>query len=592
MFSSILIFQTLVSLLDLLGLALLMKIVLRLQSETKKLGDSTIAPLSFLESFLPNTSSEVLLILLVMLFISKGFLALFLHALNIRIMASETVHLVRRLSNEIFTNKTNRYSNLTNQDISYSLYNSTEIVFRDTLVPASIIVSDLVLLVLISLNLLVSVQILFAPTVLYFLIIFITLRRIEKRITKAAYSNQWQSEVKVRRQIQEVYSSLREIYVSNKLEYFLTKINQSRSDGIQAGAIVSISNLRPKYLYEMALFGGIGVIALVSKLSNNENLILTYLTIFLFSSSRMIPSLLRTQYYTGILQKSTEQSNKIFEILETSPSESENIESTLVDMKANSENQLFSPVVSVNNLTFAYGADKRNPTICEISLKVSPGETVAIVGDSGAGKSTLVDLLLGYLIPDSGNVIISGLAPRASFEIWPGKVSYVPQKVTIYEGTLFENIAIGFADESKSYHHDKVWDLLQGVGLGPFVQSLKHGLNTQLSEFGSNLSGGQVQRIGIARALFTDPQLIVFDESTSSLDSVSEQTIMDYLFRFKGNKTLILVAHRLSSIKKADKIFYLKHGKLVAEGTFENLRENFTEFNQQILLQNIDDIPS
>jgi subfamily B ATP-binding cassette protein MsbA len=138
----------------------------------------------------------------------------------------------------------------------------------------------------------------------------------------------------------------------------------------------------------------------------------------------------------------------------------------------------------------------------------------------------------------------------------------------------------------------KVWDLLQGVGLGPFVESLKHGLHTQLSEFGSSLSGGQVQRIGIARALFTDPQLIVFDESTSSLDSVSEQTVMDYLFSLKGDKTLIIVAHRLSSIKKVDKIFYLKHGKLVAEGTFENLRENFAEFNQQILLQNIDDIPS
>jgi len=591
MFSSILIFQALVSVLDLLGLAVLMKIVLRLQSETNNIGDSTIAPLSFLESFLPNTSSEVLLILVVVLFISKGFLALFLHTLNIGIMASETIRLVRRLSNAIFTNKTNKYSHLSNQDISYSLHNSTEIVFRDTLVPASIIVSDLVLLILISLNLFVSVQILFAPTVLYFLIIFITLRRLEKRITKAAYSNQWQSEVKVRRQIQEVYSSLREIYVSNKLEHFITKINQSRSDGIQAGAIVSIANLRPKYLYEMALFGGIGVIALVSKLSGNENLILIYLTIFLFSSSRMIPSLLRTQYYTGILQKSTEQSNKIFEILETSPSKSENIESTLVDMKANSDNQLFLPYLTVNNLTFAYGVDKKNPTVCEISLKVSPGETVAIIGDSGAGKSTLVDLLLGYLSPDSGNVTISGLVPRDSFEVWPGKVSYVPQKVTIYEGTLFENIAIGFTGE-QTYHHDKVWDLLQGVDLGPFVESLKHGLHTQLSEFGSSLSGGQVQRIGIARALFTDPQLIVFDESTSSLDSVSEQTVMDYLFGLKGDKTLIIVAHRLSSIKKVDKIFYLKHGKLVAEGTFENLRENFAEFNQQILLQNIDDIPS
>jgi ABC-type multidrug transport system fused ATPase/permease subunit len=342
----------------------------------------------------------------------------------------------------------------------------------------------------------------------------------------------------------------------------------------------------------MSLFGGIGVIALVSKLSGNENLILIYLTIFLFSASRMIPSLLRTQYYTGVLQKSTEQSNKIFEILGANPSDSENIESTLIGNKVNGTDQLFLPALNIKDLTFSYSADKSNPTICEVSLKVSPGETVAIVGDSGAGKSTLVDLLLGYLLPDSGNVTISGLDPRTSFEVWPGKVSYVPQKVTIYEGTLFDNIAIGIAGESKSYHQDKVWDLLQGVGLGSFAQSLKNGLDAQLSEFGSNLSGGQVQRIGIARALFSDPQLIVFDESTSSLDSASEKTIMDYLYSFKGDKTLILVAHRLSSIRRADKIFYLKQGELVAEGTFENLRDNFSDFNQQILLQNIDDTSS
>jgi len=591
MFNTILIFQAFVAALDLLGLALLMKIVLRLQAETKIIGDSNNAPLSFLEGFLPNTSSELLIIFVVLLFIAKGFLALSLHTLNIRIMASETVNLVRRLSNTIFANKTNRYSHLTNQDISYSLHNSTEMVFRDTLVPVSIIISDLVLLVMISLNLLISTQILFVPTVLYFLIIFIALRRIEKRKTKLAYSVQWKSEVKVRQQIQEVHSSLREIYVSNKLEHFLTRINQSRSDGIQAGTIVSISNLRPKYLYEMALFGGIGVIALVSKLSGNENLILTYLTIFLFSSGRMIPSLLRTQYYTGILQKSTEQSNKIFEILGTTPSVSENIESTPVAVKTKGAHQIFSPVIDVKDLTFGYDADKSNPIINKISLKVSSGETVAIVGDSGAGKSTLVDLLLGYILPDSGSVTISGLDPRVSFVMYPGKVAYVPQKVLIYEDSLFHNVAIGISGENKSDYQDKVWDLLQGVGLGSFVKSLKNGLDAQLSEFGSNLSGGQVQRIGIARALFSNPQLIVFDESTSSLDSASEQTIMDYLFSFKGDKTLILVAHRLSSIRKADRILYLKHGKLVAEGNFETLRKNFTDFNQQILLQNVDDTP-
>jgi ATP-binding cassette subfamily C protein len=586
MFTAILVFQTLVSMLDIIGLAIIMKIVLGLQSESRVIENSMFGSLPFLGRLSSSIDPQVLLIFVAGVFITKGFLALFLHTLNIRMMGGETKQLVKKLSKEVFENRTGRYSHFTSHDISYTIHNATEIVFRDTLVPFSIIIADAALLVLIGLNLFLSTQALFVPIVLYFLLIFITLRHFEKRITKSAYSSQWQSEVRVRRQIQEVHSSLRELYVSNKLNEFIEKINESRSNGIKSGVIVSTAYLRPKYFYEIALFGGIGMIALVSKYSGSEPFLLTYLAIFLVSSSRTIPSLLRTQYYLGILQKSAEQSKKIFEILQIIDNNSKSESYKIVNHKLFQNEKVFSPHIKAEFLTFFYSDDQKSPTISDLSLDIYPGETVAIVGNSGAGKSTLVDLLLGYQSPHSGKVSISGLDPRVCFNIWPGKVAYVPQKVTIFEGTLFENIAIGVLDHKQSSYRDEAIKLLLGVGLGEFLQSLTSGLDTQLSESGSNISGGQVQRIGIARALFTNPEIIVFDESTSSLDSVSEQEIMDFLYKFRGEKSLIFIAHRLSTIKNADRILYLNGGKIEAEGSFESLQKSVPEFSQQVLLQN------
>lgn len=587
-FSLILVFQALATSLDLIGLALIVNIVLALQADVPSTSESKVGTLPIFRDLLSVVNTETLLIYVVVIFIIKACLALFLHTLNIRIMAAETRRLVRKLSKEVFENRTNRYSNFTSQDISYAIYNSTEIVFRDTLVPFSIIVSDLILLLLISVNLFMNVQELFLPTIFYFLVIFLVLRKFEMRITKSAYSIYWQSEIRARRFIQEVHSSLRELYTSNNLEYYISRIDQSRDDGIGAGSVVSVAHLRPKYFYEMALFGGIGIIALTSIILGDGDMLLIYLTMFLVSSSRMIPSLLRTQYYLGIFQKSTEQSKKIFEILDKIPIDS-------VGFQSGSENSvrvptegIFNAAISVSKVNFSHVKQIEAPTITGLSLEILPGETVAIVGESGSGKSTLVDLLLGYLLPDSGIITISDLEPRQCFQVWPGKVSYVPQKVTIYEGSLFENIAIGISPDMEPEHQDYVWYLLNGVGLGEFVHSLENGINAQLSEFGSNLSGGQVQRIGIARALFSNPKILVFDESTSSLDAISEQTIMDFLLTFKGEKTLVFIAHRLATVKNVDRVVYLSEGKVQAEGSFEYIRQNVPEFNRQVLLQKFD----
>jgi ABC-type multidrug transport system fused ATPase/permease subunit len=579
--------QTFGSLLDLVGLALIMKVILGFQPGSNGGPTSEVGSNSLFSNFLANSSSGELLIWVVTIFVFKGFLALTLHTFTIKLMASETLRLVKRISETVFENRTTRFRDVTNQDISYALYNASDMVFRDSLVPVSVIISDFMLLGVIGINLYLSAEILFLPTLIYFLSVFVILRSIERRSNRISFRRQMKEEILGRTLIHETTVSLRELYVSSNLGWMTDRILAARKMGTSAGAKISIGQLRPKYFYEIALFGGVGVIALVTSLSGNSTDVLTFLTLFIVSASRMIPSLLRIQFYLSIFQKSKEQTNKIFEILRMmKPTDLIGHRSKILHGPPTNSLE-FTADISIKNLYFSYNKAFEKPTIEDISLTIAHGQTVAIVGSSGAGKSTLVDLLLGYQQPTSGEILISGLEPRKCFQTWPGKVAYIPQKVSLYSGSIYGNIAVGLSDKPSAHHTTEVERLLTQVGLGDFLKSLPNGLDSEVSEFGSNLSGGQTQRIGIARALFSNPSIMVFDESTSSLDSTSEDAIMRFLLSYKGKKTMIFVAHRLSTIRTADRIIYLKAGKFIAEGNFETLQELVPEFKQQVSLLNV-----
>jgi ABC-type multidrug transport system fused ATPase/permease subunit len=214
-----------------------------------------------------------------------------------------------------------------------------------------------------------------------------------------------------------------------------------------------------------------------------------------------------------------------------------------------------------------------------ISFGLEYGECFALLGISGAGKTTLIDVLLGVLTPDSGTVKISGHEPLDSIVKWPGAISYVPQDVNITNGTIRENVAMGYLPEFVS--DERVWESLKIAHLDSFVNSLPDKLDTKVGERGTRISGGQRQRLGIARAMFTNPKLLVLDEATSSLDGKTESDISDSITELKGTVTVILIAHRLSTVVNADHILYINQGKILARGTFEEVRRIVPDFDHQ-----------
>jgi ATP-binding cassette, subfamily B, bacterial PglK len=244
----------------------------------------------------------------------------------------------------------------------------------------------------------------------------------------------------------------------------------------------------------------------------------------------------------------------------------------------------FHPSFTVRSLNFQYPG---NPDYAleNVSFDVQEGSVTSIVGPSGSGKSTLADLLLGILTPDSGSVLLSNRPIYQSIKDWPGAMSYVPQEVALMSGTIRENVAMGFAAEFVP--EERILEALEMAQLSDFALSLPQGIDTLIGERGTRLSGGQKQRLGIARALFTKPKLIVLDEATSSLDGSTEADISNAIHNLRGSVTVIMIAHRLSTVKSSDQLIYLLDGKLVSQGSFEHVRSEVPDFDRQAQLMGL-----
>ena len=222
------------------------------------------------------------------------------------------------------------------------------------------------------------------------------------------------------------------------------------------------------------------------------------------------------------------------------------------------------------------------PALAAVSLNVPAGSSLAIVGPTGAGKSTLADLILGVLIPDSGVTLIGGFAPAEAIRKSPGAVGYVPQDVAMVNGTVRENVALGFPVEI--IDDEWVWDALRRAHLGKFLRDSREGIDTLIGEHGIKLSGGQRQRLGIARALYTRPKLLVLDEATSALDAETEKAIAQTLKELEGTVTTVTIAHRLATIRHCDLVVYLEGGRVQAQGSFNEVRAMAPQFDRQAQL--------
>jgi ABC-type bacteriocin/lantibiotic exporter with double-glycine peptidase domain len=263
---------------------------------------------------------------------------------------------------------------------------------------------------------------------------------------------------------------------------------------------------------------------------------------------------------------------------------SENFDALVSNNNFNTSHIGFQSNIELKNIILKYPGS-HNLALNNISIDINSGTSTAIVGKSGAGKTSLVDVLLGVIEPQQGTISISGVSPEEAVNTWPGAISYLPQNIQVFNGTIRENICSGY--EISQISDDVIWRALRVAQLEKFVLSLEHKLDTYIGDQGNKLSGGERQRLGIARAIITQPKLLVMDEGTSSLDGQTELDVTNAISELKKDTTVILIAHRLSSTRSMEKIIYLESGKVISTGTFSEVRQSVPDFDKQSRLMGL-----
>jgi len=389
------------------------------------------------------------------------------------------------------------------------------------------------------------------------------------------------SSIASNQRILEVLHAYREIVVSNRRDYYSNEIGELRRTLAAAEAEQSFLPFIGKYVIESSVILGALLIGAVQFVTKDATHAVATLSIFLTAGTRIAPGVLRVQQGSVAIKGNIGIAKPTLDLIEEMAIVSDEVREIQEPIF---EHFGFDASIEVSNLSFTY--PKSNEfALTNVSFSVKKGELIAIVGPSGAGKTTLTDLLLGVITPTNGHVTISNSNPMHAIESFPGAIAYVPQNIEIIDGTIRENVMMGFVPNLN--YENRIIDALESAQLNSVISELPDGIDTQVGDRGTRLSGGQRQRLGIARALFTNPSLLIMDEATSALDGKTEQDLSHSIQNLRGEKTIILIAHRLSTVRQADTVIYLDDGKVLAKGSFESIRTLVSDFDLQAKLMGL-----
>jgi len=359
--------------------------------------------------------------------------------------------------------------------------------------------------------------------------------------------------------LQQGFGGVKDVKILGTEEYFASQYGENLLKNSEVVRRFSIAQTLPRFGLEILTIIGLAVLVSTMVLLDSElPEILPVLGLFGAAAFRLLPAVNRLISNFQIINVSRPQVNEVFEDLD------------LPDQlnHKNSDRSTLTSAISIVDISFSYAESLKN-VVSGVSVKIGRGEAVGLIGSSGSGKSTLVDILLGLLEPKSGKVLVDGSDIHDDLRGWQDQIGYVPQSIFLTDDTLRRNVAFGLPKDK--IDDDAVRSAIRSAQLEEFVASLPDGMETVVGERGVRLSGGQRQRIGIARALYNNPDVLVLDEATSSLDTETEHGVMQAVQALQGDKTVIIVAHRLSTVEYCDRLYRLENAQIVDEGTFSEV---------------------
>lgn len=514
-----------------------------------------------------------------LILVGRSLLTMFISRKILYFLSYKAASISSKLISELLSRNITQVKRKSSQETLYAVTTGVQALMLNVAGTAIAIVADIFLLILMSFGLFAFDPLMAISTFVLFgtvaaLLFSLTQRRVS-RMGEFVSKTSVDSNIR----ILEVVNAFKEIYVHNLQSSYASEISETRYRLADTNAELGFMPNISKYVIEITMvIGGILFSAIEFLLHDSDKAIST-LAIFLASASRIAPAILRLQSGFIAIKSNAGVAKSTLEMIDFfSPITSRTLEVN----KFNPEYSDFQPTLSIKNISFTYPGNS-SETIKNLSLVVSSGQQIAFVGTSGSGKSTLIDLILGLRAVDQGGISIGGVKPGVAIKKWPGAVSYVPQQVHISDSTILANVAFGYREPDL----ELAWEALEAAQLGDFVRSLREGINSSVGENGNLLSGGERQRLGIARALYTRPRLLILDEATSSLDAQTEVAISSAIRKLRGKVTVLIVAHRLSSVTDSDKVVYMRSGQVISEGNFEKVKSDVPDFDLQAKLMGL-----
>ena len=365
-----------------------------------------------------------------------------------------------------------------------------------------------------------------------------------KRVLDAASQKLFAANGESTRTMNQSFAAIREVKLTGSESYFGRRLEQAQFNIVNAIKIRHDLGQLPRFSLEVFVVAAAGgLVAVLTWMGMPSSRLILYAAFFLAAMFRLIPSLSRMQYNLVLVRGMLYVFERLSLDLSSIPAES-------ILPAPDAPELHFDRELTVEHVTFRYGADR--PAVFEdFSMTVKRLECVAVVGPTGGGKTTLIDLVMGFLKPESGRVAVDGADILGNLRSWRSRIGYVPQDICLFDDTIRANVAFGVEPDKIDDGH--VMRALEMAQIADFVESLPDKLNTRLGEFGARISGGQKQRIAIARALYSEPELLILDEATSALDDDTEAALIDALNSLKGKLTILMVAHRAGSIRHCDR---------------------------------------